>query len=155
MWGGVPAGFLKCGRSLLMAITQKHPQAKNDDQSQKSHNQCPPKSKQRYCEAYIKRTQSNCGKPTVPQMRVCSGHGGLSTGPRTPEGRQRMAASKTKHGRETRALRQLRSLISHELRVVEERMFRENLIHGPRTKGRKPSLWRGMIRGSYNCLLQE
>jgi hypothetical protein len=33
-------------------------------------------------------------------------HGGLSTGPKTPEGRARCAAAKTVHGRETRAIRE-------------------------------------------------
>ncbi|MEC7379690.1 MAG: HGGxSTG domain-containing protein [Pseudomonadota bacterium] len=31
--------------------------------------------------------------------RRCRLHGGMSTGPRTPEGRARIAAANTKHGR--------------------------------------------------------
>ncbi len=73
---------------------------------------------------------------------MCRGHGGLSTGPRTTEGKARIAAAKTVHGRETRALRILRSQISHELRQLEEIMYKQGLIHGPRTRGRKPTLWR-------------
>ena len=93
------------------------------------------------CQAYKKVLGCLCDKPAVSNKRVCAGHGGLSTGPRTKEGLERLAASKTVHGRETRALRALRSKISHELRQLEEVLYAEGLIHGPRTRGRKPSLW--------------
>jgi len=94
------------------------------------------------CNAFISRADHTCGKPAVPGSTKCRGHGGLSTGPRTQEGLQRLAAAKTVHGRETRALRALRSQISLELRQLEQVLYAEGLIHGPRTKGRKPSLWR-------------
>jgi hypothetical protein len=94
------------------------------------------------CNAFLSRTRHMCGKPSVLGKTKCPGHGGLSTGPRTEEGLQRLAAAKTVHGRETRALRALRSQISHELRQLEEVLYAEGLIHGPRTRGRKPSLWR-------------
>ena len=44
-------------------------------------------------------------------------------GPQSAEGRKRCAQAKTVHGRETRAIRQLRSLISFQLRCKEEEMF--------------------------------
>jgi len=91
------------------------------------------------CDAVTK--SGRCGKPVVPGRRVCSGHGGLSTGPRTAEGKARVAAAKTVHGRETRAIRKLRSQISAELRRVEDEMYAEGLIHGPRIRGRKPSMY--------------
>lgn len=94
------------------------------------------------CNAFLSRTRHMCGKPSVLGKTKCRGHGGLSTGPRTEEGLQRLAAAKTVHGRETRALRALRSQIRHELRQLEEVLYAEGLIHGPRTRGRKPSLWR-------------
>lgn len=94
-----------------------------------------------YCGAFIKRTGQYCGKPASPSSSMCRGHGGLSTGPRTEEGKARIATAKTIHGRETRALRRLRSQICHDLRRVEDAMFAEGLIHGPRTRGRKPTLW--------------
>lgn len=96
---------------------------------------------EKQCRAYLKKKQTYCAKPAIPNQLVCAGHGGLSTGPRTAEGRERLAASKTVHGRETRALRALRSKISHDLRQLEEIMYLEGLLHGPRTRGRKPSLW--------------
>ena len=90
------------------------------------------------CQAFLKREGRYCGNPVVPKQRVCAGHGGLSTGPKTKEGLAKIAALKTIHGRETRTLRALRSQISHDLRRLEEEMYAEGLIHGPRTRGRKP-----------------
>lgn len=50
---------------------------------------------------------------------VCRTHGGASTGPRTPEGRQRCAEAKTVHGRERRTTRALRAQKLRELRQLE------------------------------------
>ena len=61
------------------------------------------------CTAHLKNQAEQCGKPVVPGKAKCRGHGGLSTGPRTQEGLAKLAALKTVHGRETRALRILRS----------------------------------------------
>lgn len=47
---------------------------------------------------------------------VCRTHGGKSTGPLTPEGRQRCAEAKTVHGRETREIRAERRRKLAELR---------------------------------------
>ena len=91
------------------------------------------------CNAYIKKNSAACGRGAVVNSSKCRRHGGQSTGPRTEEGNARIAAAKTVHGRETRALRQLRSEISAELRRIEDQMFAEGLIPGPRTRGRKPT----------------
>ncbi len=93
------------------------------------------------CTALIKRRDAYCNRPAVSGSARCRGHGGLSTGPRTTEGKAQIAAAKTVHGRETRALRILRSQISHELRRIEDEMYAQGLIHGPRIRGRKPALW--------------
>ncbi len=97
------------------------------------------------CTAHLKDQAGPCGKPVVPGKTKCRGHGGLSTGPRTTEELAKLATLKTVHGRETRALRILRSRICHDLRQLEDRMYAEGLIHGPRTRGRKPSLWRQAV----------
>ena len=90
------------------------------------------------CNAVIRGPRPVCGKPAIPGKAKCAQHGGLSTGPKTPEGRARCAAAKLIHGRETRALRDQRSQIQAALRLVEDRMFAAGVIRGPRTRGRKP-----------------
>lgn len=90
------------------------------------------------CSAYIKASASKCGRPVVEGKPVCRRHGGLSTGPRTPEGRARCAEARTIHGHETRAIRAERQLASARLRFLEGLMFQLRMIGGPRTRGRKP-----------------
>jgi hypothetical protein len=94
------------------------------------------------CTAWLSRVDKVCNQPVVQGKTKCRGHGGLSTGPRTKEGLKRLAAAQTVHGRETRALRALRSKIGHDLRELVDRMIQDGTIQGPRIKGRKPSLWR-------------
>ena len=67
-------------------------------------------------------------------------------GPQSAEGRQRCAQAKTVHGRETRAIRDLRSLISYQLRCKEDEMFEAGYLFGPRTRGRKPALYRRLVQ---------
>ena len=59
--------------------------------------------------------------------------------PQSTEGRKRCARAKTVHGRETRAIWDLRTLLSYQLRCKEEEMFIAGYIFGPRTRGRKPA----------------
>ncbi len=112
--------------------------------AQNQPNEDKPDANGRPCQAFITRTQSYCGKPTVPGKKVCTGHGGLSTGPRTSEGLERLAARMRVHGRETRAIRRWRSQISYQLRQKEEELYAIGLIHGPRTRGRKPAFKPGL-----------
>jgi hypothetical protein len=49
------------------------------------------------CGAKARTTGCPCQAPAMPNGR-CRMHGGLATGPRTPEGRARVAAAHTKHG---------------------------------------------------------
>jgi hypothetical protein len=72
---------------------------------------------------------------------VCRTHGGLSTGPKTKEGRARCAAAKAVHGRETREKRAYRSTKMAELYELEMLGRKIGLISGPKTPGRKPKGW--------------
>ena len=45
------------------------------------------------------RSGAPCAKYPIAGKRRCRLHGGASTGPRTPEGKARIAAENTKHGR--------------------------------------------------------
>ena len=69
---------------------------------------------------------------------VCRTHGGLSTGPRTKEGRKRCAAAKTIHGQETRAKRAQYRAKMKEIYELEELGRAMGMIVGPKTAGRKP-----------------
>ena len=60
------------------------------------------------------RSGGRCGQIAMANGR-CRFHGGLSTGPRTPEGKERFRASKTIHGFYSREGRQLRAMV-RELR---------------------------------------
>ena len=90
------------------------------------------------CTARSKRTKERCRAPAMRERSVCRFHGGLSTGPKTTEGRARIAAAKTVHGRETRSIRLQRSKDSMELALLETLGHAIGLLTGPRTRGRKP-----------------
>ena len=71
------------------------------------------------CQAKSKRSQQQCRSPAIRGKRVCRIHGGRSTGPRTQQGRNLCGTAKTRHGRETRAIRAKRQQALAELRVIE------------------------------------
>lgn len=91
------------------------------------------------CNAIITRTGKVCGAPAVEGRHKCPQHGGKSTGPRTPEGRQRCAQARTVHGQETTTMRLERSLASARLAVLESVGFGLGLLQGTRTPGRRPN----------------
>lgn len=58
------------------------------------------------CEAYARSTGNPCQAKALPNGR-CKNHGGMSTGPKTPEGRQAIAQATRQRmasGQRTRAL---------------------------------------------------
>ena len=65
-------------------------------------------------------------------------HRGLSTGPKTKEGRIRCAEAKTIHGRETRQQRADTSSKLGELYELEVMARAAGVITGPRVRGRTP-----------------
>ena len=48
------------------------------------------------------RRGTECQKPAIKGRSRCQLHGGRSTGPKTPEGRARIAAANYKHGNRTK-----------------------------------------------------
>jgi hypothetical protein len=84
-----------------------------------------------------------CQRPAVKETGRCTHHGGKSTGPRTQEGRARIATAQTTHGRLTKEKRaeakrnaEVGRKIRAELREIEawaldlgylEQNWRENL----------------------------
>lgn len=89
------------------------------------------------CQAHSKRTKLQCGAPAERGKRVCRFHGARSSGPKTPEGRLRIARAKTLHGNETRQVRAERSAKSAELSNIEDIMHLTGMTTAPRTRGRK------------------
>ena len=91
------------------------------------------------CQATSKRTKLQCGGPAEKGKRVCRFHGARSTGPKTEEGRLRIALGKTQHGTETRRARAERSAKTAELLALEDIMHVTGMTTAPRTRGRKPA----------------
>jgi hypothetical protein len=90
------------------------------------------------CQARSKRTGQQCRAPAISGKSKCRSHGGKSTGPKTPEGRQRCAQARTTHGQQTTSMRIERSLASARLAILEEVGHGLKMMSGPRTRGRKP-----------------
>jgi len=74
----------------------------------------------RRCNATSKRTKLQCGGPAMQGKTKCKFHGGLSTGPRTDEGKLRCAQAKTIHGKDTRADRQVHRLAMKRLSLYAQ-----------------------------------
>jgi hypothetical protein len=96
----------------------------------------------RRCQAKSKRSGEQCKKPAIRNKRVCTIHGGRSSGPKTEEGRQRIADARTVHGEETRAKREQRSRSSAKLLALEDIGWTLGMMTGTRTRGRKPKNYR-------------
>ena len=90
------------------------------------------------CQAQSKRTKQQCQAPAMKGKTKCRFHGGKSTGPKTPAGRQRIARAKTVHGNETRQIRKERQAGSLRLAELEDLMHELKMTTAPRTPGRKP-----------------
>ncbi|MEL0091154.1 MAG: HGGxSTG domain-containing protein, partial [Rhodospirillales bacterium] len=91
------------------------------------------------CQAMSKRTRRQCKAPAIRGKNVCRTHGGLSTGPKTEQGRQRCAEAKTVHGNETREIRAERGRKSAELHRLVDLGNAIGLFNGAvALRGRRP-----------------
>jgi hypothetical protein len=93
------------------------------------------------CTALSTRTKQQCGKPALKSSKQqrCGHHGGLSTGPKTAEGKARSIAAHTTHGQATNAARRERSQASLRLAQLADVFHLLQLGTAPRIRGRKPS----------------
>ena len=93
------------------------------------------------CTARSSRTGNQCGRPALKTSKTqkCQFHGGRSTGPKTAEGKARIAALHVVHGQETRAKRAERSEASARLSRLEDAAYLLGMMSGPRGRGRKAS----------------
>ena len=92
----------------------------------------------RRCQAK-NRAGNQCAKPAIKGKRVCTNHGGLSTGPRTVEGIARIKEAATKHGRYTPEGRERAAAQAARIRELEDALIvLEAIPEGQRTRGPKP-----------------
>ncbi len=91
------------------------------------------------CTAISNKTGLQCRRPALKASRTqkCQFHGGNSTGPKTAEGKARIAALHTVHGQETRVKREQRSAASARLSQLEDAAHLLGMMTGPRGRGRK------------------
>lgn len=91
------------------------------------------------CTAKSSRTGVQCGRPALKSSKTqkCQFHGGRSTGPKTADGKARIAAAHTVHGQETNTARTERSAGSARLSRIEDAMYLLEMTAAPRTRGRK------------------
>lgn len=91
------------------------------------------------CTALSSRTGVQCGRPALKSSKTqkCQYHGGRSTGPKTPQGKARIAAAHTVHGQETNAARAERSAASARLSRIEDAIYLLEMTTAPRARGRK------------------
>jgi hypothetical protein len=94
----------------------------------------------RRCKAQSSRTKLQCGKPALKGKAVCGHHGGLSTGPRSKEGKDRIRASHFKHGEETVEAKAERSKKNAMFRYLTDLGNHCNMFYRKiNTLGRPPS----------------
>ena len=79
------------------------------------------------CEARTRKGTA-CQNPPIKGKSRCRLHGGLSTGPKTPEGKAACIAAHWKHGRRSRAYIETRKKIWADLRLIEIQMRQTGII---------------------------
>ena len=91
------------------------------------------------CTAHSSRTREQCGRPAlkVSKTQKCQFHGGRGSGPKTAEGKARIAAARTVHGQETKVARAERSAASARLSQFEDAMHVLGMTSETRCRGRK------------------
>jgi len=91
------------------------------------------------CTANSSRMGVQCGRPALKSSKTqkCQYHSGRGSGPKTAEGKARIAAAHTVHGQETGAARTERSASSAKLSRIEDAMYMLEMTTAPRTRGRK------------------
>lgn len=90
------------------------------------------------CKAFLKKHQRQCLAPAInKKTNLCKWHGGLSTGPRTKEGIEKIRQAHLRSGEETLAAKQLRSEQSARLQMMEDAMHLLGMTTAKRSRGRK------------------
>lgn len=96
----------------------------------------------RRCTGSSSHTKQQCKNPAlkISKTAKCKFHGGLSTGPRTKKGKDRIRAAHLKHGEETQKAKAERSEKSVMFRYLTDLGNHCNLFYEKiKTRGRPPS----------------
>ena len=89
------------------------------------------------CQARSSRHGGQCGRPALRGKRVCQFHGGRG-GPKTAEGRSRIAIANTIHGNASKEARDNRARLALLMARIELLAAFLDMTEGPKTRGRKP-----------------
>ena len=91
------------------------------------------------CTAKSLRSGKQCAKPAMKSSKTqkCTHHGGRSTGPKTKEGRERIAIAHTIHGESTKVARLRHSKDSAHISMLEDSLLVLGMIDGKCLQGRK------------------
>ena len=100
----------------------------------------------RRCAASSGRTKEQCKRPALKNKKVCKHHGGMSTGPKTEEGKKRLRTLNLKHGLYIASVRDETRMASIKLNYLEDIALHIGMID-VRTRGRKPT---GYFRFNLN-----
>ena len=76
----------------------------------------------------LTRRGTACQKTPLKGKKRCRLHGGLSIGPKTLEGKVRIAQAHYRHGRRSKKFVEARAKIWAELREIERRMKMDGFI---------------------------
>jgi hypothetical protein len=92
------------------------------------------------CTAKSSRTKTQCKRPALKSSKtvVCQFHGGRSSGPKTEEGKARIAAAHTKHGEYSKAAKAATSVGLAKLSQLEDVLWILQNNSVKRSPGRKP-----------------
>lgn len=95
------------------------------------------------CTAKSSRTKNQCRKPALKSSRTqkCPTHGGRS---HSAETLRRISESNTLHGEATKVAKQQYRDDSAFLHELEDALHVLKMAEGPRTRGRKPTGYRGV-----------
>jgi hypothetical protein len=91
------------------------------------------------CTARSSRTGHQCARPAlkVSKTQKCQFHGGRGSGPKTVEGRARIAAAQRTNGEQTKEAVAAHSAASVKLARLEDALIVLGMIKGERKAGRK------------------
>ena len=99
------------------------------------------------CQATSKRTRLQCKAPAVKGKNVCRTHGGLSTGPKTEQGRAKCAEARTIHGNSTQEKRKQNAVSATKLLLLRDLGVKPGMF------GTQPAGWPGRKPKKYNAPL--